>query len=96
MGDAAHTAHYSIGSGTKLALEDAIELARCFSTHGVEGMSRVLSVYESLRSIEVLKIQSAARNSMEWFENVDRYTELEAEQFAYSMLTRSQRIRTRT
>jgi anthraniloyl-CoA monooxygenase len=92
MGDAAHTAHYSIGSGTKLALEDAIELARCFSTHGGEGMDRVLSVYEELRAVEVLKIQSAARNSMEWFENVDRYTGLEAEQFAYSMLTRSQRI----
>jgi len=92
MGDAAHTAHYSIGSGTKLALEDAIELARCFSTRGSEGMDRVLSVYEELRSTEVLKIQSAARNSMEWFENVDRYTSLEAEQFAYSMLTRSQRI----
>ena len=92
MGDAAHTAHYSIGSGTKLALEDAIELDRCFATHHAEGMERVLSVYEELRSIEVLKIQSAARNSMEWFENVDRYTEFEAEQFAYSMLTRSQRI----
>ena len=92
MGDAAHTAHYSIGSGTKLALEDAIELARCFATHGAEGMDKVLGVYQDLRSIEVLKIQSAARNSMEWFENVDRYTHLEAEQFAYSMLTRSQRI----
>jgi anthraniloyl-CoA monooxygenase len=92
MGDAAHTAHYSIGSGTKLALEDAIELARCFAAHGAEGMDRVLSVYEELRSVEVLKIQSAARNSMEWFENVDRYTAFEAEQFAYSMLTRSQRI----
>jgi len=92
MGDAAHTAHYSIGSGTKLALEDAIELARCCAAHGAEGMDRVLPVYQDLRSIEVLKIQSAARNSMEWFENVDRYTGLEAEQFAYSMLTRSQRI----
>ncbi len=92
MGDAAHTAHYSIGSGTKLALEDASELARCFAVHGAEGMDRVLSVYQDVRSVEVLKIQSAARNSMEWFENVERYTHLEAEQFAYSMLTRSQRI----
>ncbi len=92
MGDAAHTAHYSIGSGTKLALEDAIELARCCAEHGGDGMDKVLSVYQDLRSVEVLKIQSAARNSMEWFENVDRYTGLEAEQFAYSMLTRSQRI----
>jgi anthraniloyl-CoA monooxygenase len=92
MGDAAHTAHYSVGSGTKLALEDAIELARSFRTHHAEGVDRVLAVYQDARSVEVLKIQSAARNSMEWFENVKRYTHLEAEQFAYSMLTRSQRI----
>jgi len=92
MGDAAHTAHFSIGSGTKLALEDAIELARCFERHGDAGIDRVLDAYQELRAVEVLKIQSAARNSMEWFENVDRYTGMEAEQFAYSMLTRSQRI----
>jgi anthraniloyl-CoA monooxygenase len=91
MGDAAHTAHFSIGSGTKLALEDAIELARCCAAH--EGsLPDALAAYQSSRSIEVLKIQSAARNSMEWFENVGRYSALEAEQFAYSMLTRSQRI----
>jgi anthraniloyl-CoA monooxygenase len=91
MGDAAHTAHFSIGSGTKLALEDAIELARCCAAH--EGsLPEVLAAYQASRSIEVLKIQSAARNSMEWFENVGRYSALEAEQFAYSMLTRSQRI----
>jgi len=92
MGDAAHTAHFSIGSGTKLALEDAIELARSFDTHGEQGMDAVLEAYQDLRSIEVLKIQSAARNSMEWFENVQRYTAMEAPQFAYSMLTRSQRL----
>src|SRR5450830_1290580 len=92
MGDAAHTAHFSIGSGTKLALEDAIELARCFSRHGTDGSEAVLSAYQALRAVEVLKIQSAARNSMEWFENVERYTAMEAEQFAYSMLTRSQRL----
>jgi anthraniloyl-CoA monooxygenase len=92
MGDAAHTAHFSIGSGTKLALEDAIELARCFEGHGNAGMEKVLTVYQELRSVEVLKIQSAARNSMEWFENVRRYAPMEPEQFAYSMLTRSQRI----
>ncbi|MFZ6872795.1 bifunctional salicylyl-CoA 5-hydroxylase/oxidoreductase [Undibacterium sp. Di27W] len=92
MGDAAHTAHFSIGSGTKLALEDAIELARSFEKHGEQGMDTVLEAYQDLRSIEVLKIQSAARNSMEWFENVQRYTAMEAPQFAYSMLTRSQRL----
>ena len=90
MGDAAHTAHFSIGSGTKLALEDAIELARCFArtTHTAEA----LQSYEAVRSVEVLKIQNAARNSTEWFENVERYSGLEAEQFFYSMMTRSQRI----
>jgi anthraniloyl-CoA monooxygenase len=91
MGDAAHTAHFSIGSGTKLALEDAIELARCLGTHG-GNLRAALDAYQASRSVEVLKIQSAARNSMEWFENVERYTALEAEQFAYAMLTRSQRI----
>ena len=90
MGDAAHTAHFSIGSGTKLALEDAIELARCFSQHA--DMAQALRAYEALRSVEVLKIQNAARNSTEWFENVDRYSRMEAEQFFYSMMTRSQRI----
>nr|WP_315466583.1 bifunctional salicylyl-CoA 5-hydroxylase/oxidoreductase [uncultured Undibacterium sp.] len=92
MGDAAHTAHFSIGSGTKLALEDAIELANCFAQRGANGMQAVMDAYQDLRAIEVLKIQSAARNSMEWFENVNRYTAMEAPQFAYSMLTRSQRL----
>jgi anthraniloyl-CoA monooxygenase len=92
MGDAAHTAHFSIGSGTKLAFEDAIELSRCFDLYGADGIAKVLDVYQDLRSVEVLKLQSSARNSMEWFENVERYTALEVEQFAYSMLTRSQRI----
>ena len=91
MGDAAHTAHFSIGSGTKLALEDAIELARCCGAHAGD-LRAALDAYQASRSVEVLKIQSAARNSMEWFENVERYSALEAPQFAYSMLTRSQRI----
>ena len=90
MGDAAHTAHFSIGSGTKLALEDAIELARCFAK--TSDVPEALQAYEAVRSVEVLKIQNAARNSTEWFENVDRYSGLEAEQFFYSMMTRSQRI----
>jgi anthraniloyl-CoA monooxygenase len=91
MGDAAHTAHFSVGSGTKLALEDAIELARCIGRS--EGdLPRALADYEAVRSVEVLKIQNAARNSTEWFENVARYAGLPPEQFAYSLLTRSQRI----
>lgn len=90
MGDAAHTAHFSIGSGTKLALEDAIDLANEFAT-GLP-IDEVLQHYEARRSVEVLKIQNAARNSTEWFENVTRYTGMQVEQFAYSLLTRSQRI----
>jgi anthraniloyl-CoA monooxygenase len=90
MGDAAHTAHFSVGSGTKLALEDAIELARCLDTAPEVGSA--LLEYETKRAVEVLKIQNAARNSTQWFENVDRYSSFEAEQFAYSLLTRSQRI----
>ncbi|MCV0439184.1 MAG: bifunctional salicylyl-CoA 5-hydroxylase/oxidoreductase [Hydrogenophaga sp.] len=92
MGDAAHTAHFSIGSGTKLALEDAIDLADEFSRHANADVAEVLQGYEARRSVEVLKIQNAARNSTEWFEHVDRYTGMEVEQFAYSLLTRSQRI----
>ncbi|MBE7939910.1 bifunctional salicylyl-CoA 5-hydroxylase/oxidoreductase, partial [Ramlibacter aquaticus] len=91
MGDAAHTAHFSIGSGTKLALEDAIELARCIGRAGGD-LAGALRAYEAVRSVEVLKIQNAARNSTEWFENVARYVHLPAPQFAYSLLTRSQRI----
>lgn len=91
MGDAAHTAHFSIGSGTKLALEDAIELARCIG-HQPADLAQALRDYEAVRSVEVLKIQNAARNSTEWFENVNRYVNLPPEQFAYSLLTRSQRI----
>ncbi len=90
MGDAAHTAHFSIGSGTKLALEDAIALAGSLQQH--EELPSALDAYQAERSVEVLKIQNAARNSTEWFESVPRYTAFEAEQFAYSLLTRSQRI----
>jgi anthraniloyl-CoA monooxygenase len=91
LGDAAHTAHFSIGSGTKLAFEDAIALARAIEESAGD-LPAALARYEAERSVEVLKIQNAARNSTEWFENVERYTALEAEQFAYSLLTRSQRI----
>jgi len=90
LGDAAHTAHFSVGSGTKLALEDAIALASALERES--DMRSALATYEAERTTEVLRIQNAARNSTEWFENVQRYTSLEAEQFAYSLLTRSQRI----
>ncbi|MGB6105171.1 MAG: bifunctional salicylyl-CoA 5-hydroxylase/oxidoreductase [Pusillimonas sp.] len=91
MGDAAHTAHFSIGSGTKLALEDAIELHDSIKVHPGD-LGAALAHYQDVRSVEVLKIQNAARNSTEWFENVKRYAQFEPQQFAYSLLTRSQRI----
>lgn len=91
MGDAAHTAHFSIGSGTKLALEDAIDLAGRIAAHPGD-LSSALNEYEAKRGVEVLKIQNAARNSTEWFENIERHARLEPEQFAYALLTRSQRI----
>ncbi|MFL6686668.1 MAG: bifunctional salicylyl-CoA 5-hydroxylase/oxidoreductase [Paraburkholderia graminis] len=91
MGDAAHTAHFSIGSGTKLALEDSIELANSIGAHR-DDLHAALEHYTQVRSVDVLRIQNAARNSTEWFEHVERYTSFEPEQFAYSLLTRSQRI----
>jgi anthraniloyl-CoA monooxygenase len=91
LGDAAHTAHFSVGSGTKLAFEDGIALARALAAQP-DDLPAVLTRYEAERSVEVLKIQNAARNSTEWFENVERYAAFEAVQFAYSLLTRSQRI----
>lgn len=96
MGDAAHTAHFAIGSGTKLAIEDAIELTNQFQRHGHEAdkIPAVLADYEEIRRVDVARIQNAARNAMEWFEVVGhRYADtLPPEQFMYSMLTRSQRI----
>ena len=90
IGDAAHSAHFSIGSGTKLAMEDAIALARHLSESS--DMQRSLENYQNERMTEALRLQNAARNSMEWFEHVKRYMHLPPEQFAYSLLTRSQRV----
>jgi anthraniloyl-CoA monooxygenase len=90
MGDAAATAHFSIGSGTKLALESGIALADYL--HSEPSVERAFAKYEDERRTEVLKLQSAARNSMEWFEDVERYLHLDPVQFNYSLLTRSQRI----
>jgi anthraniloyl-CoA monooxygenase len=101
MGDAVHTAHFAIGSGTKLALEDAIELANQFrqaadATGDVSpgDLPALLDRYQALRAVDVLRLQNAAWNAMEWFEVCGmRYCDpLEPEQFMYSMLTRSQRI----
>ena len=96
MGDAAHTAHFAIGSGTKLAIDDAIELTNQFNLHGHDKshIPAALETYEEIRRVDVARIQNAARNAMEWFEVVgQRYADhFEPEQFMYSMLTRSQRI----
>jgi len=91
MGDAAHTAHFSIGSGTKLALEDAIKLAEVLNRPGLS-RDQALREYQAERTVEVLKLQNSARNSTEWFETLDRYLQFEPIQFAYSLLTRSQRV----
>jgi anthraniloyl-CoA monooxygenase len=90
MGDAAATAHFSVGSGTKLAMESAIALAHYIATEPT--MDAAFKRYEDERRTEVLRLQSAARNSTEWFENVERYLHLDPVQFNYSLLTRSQRI----
>jgi anthraniloyl-CoA monooxygenase len=90
MGDAAATAHFSIGSGSKLALESAIALAEYL--HTAPTMAAAFRRYEEDRRTEVLRLQSAARNSTEWFEEVERYFHLDPVQFNYSLLTRSQRI----
>ena len=91
LGDAAHSAHFSIGSGTKLAVEDAIKLATVLNTPGL-ALADALEEYHAERWVEVLKLQNSARNSTEWFETVDRYLPFEPWQFAYSLMTRSQRI----
>ena len=91
LGDAAHTAHFSIGSGTKLALEDAIKLAEVLNRPGLT-REAALAEYQAERNLEVLKLQNSARNSTEWFETLDRYLHFEPIQFAYSLLTRSQRV----
>jgi anthraniloyl-CoA monooxygenase len=95
MGDAVHTAHFAIGSGTKLALEDAIELTRLFKDRGRPGdIGGVLADYQASAPVDVLRLQNAAWNAMEWFEVVGSAiaTSSPPEQFMYSMLTRSQRI----
>tara|TARA_B110000858_G_scaffold83127_2_gene96366 strand:+ start:319 stop:2616 length:2298 start_codon:yes stop_codon:yes gene_type:complete len=90
LGDASATAHFSIGSGTKLALESAISLANNLSIE--KNHSSAFKKYEESRKLEVLRLQSAAKNSVEWFEDVERYLDLDPIQLKYSLLTRSQRI----
>jgi anthraniloyl-CoA monooxygenase len=90
LGDAAHTAHFSIGSGTKLAMEDALALAACL--HETPGVADALSAYEAERRPVVLSTQRAAQASLEWFENIAQYTDQDPHQFAFNILTRSRRV----
>jgi anthraniloyl-CoA monooxygenase len=90
LGDSSATAHFSIGSGTKLALESAIALADFL--HSEESLEKAFQRYQEDRRLDVMRLQSAARNSTEWFEDVERYLHLDPVQLNYSMLTRSQRI----
>ncbi|XXF76840.1 FAD-dependent monooxygenase [Myxococcaceae bacterium GXIMD 01537] len=90
LGDAAHTAHFSIGSGTKLALEDAAALAEALRAGGA--VPEALGAYEAARRPLVERAQRAAGESLRWFENVRRYWHLEPWQFTLSLLTRSLRL----
>ena len=90
LGDAAHTAHFSIGSGTKLAMEDALALAACLHEH--PDVTTALAAYEKERKPVVESTQRAAQASLEWFENVGRYTDQQPHQFAFNLLTRSRRV----
>ncbi len=90
LGDASASAHFSIGSGSKLAMESAIALAEYI--HNEDSLDAAFTRYQEERRLEVLRLQSAARNSLEWFEQVERYLGLDPVQLNYSMLTRSQRI----
>ncbi|MEK0164093.1 MULTISPECIES: bifunctional salicylyl-CoA 5-hydroxylase/oxidoreductase [unclassified Phaeobacter] len=90
LGDASATAHFSIGSGTRLAFDSAIALAEFISTEPT--LEQAFVRYQEERRLDVLRLQSAARNSLEWFEDVERYLDMDPVQFNYSLLTRSQRI----
>jgi anthraniloyl-CoA monooxygenase len=92
LGDSAHSAHFSVGSGTKLAMEDAIALCDAFKHHGLGDVPRVLAEYEASRRVDVLKIQRAARTSQSWFEHPARYLGQPDWQFNINLLTRSRRI----
>jgi anthraniloyl-CoA monooxygenase len=90
LGDAAHTAHFSIGSGTKLAMEDALALAACL--HEQPDLGAALGAYEAERRPAVASTQRAAQASLEWFENLGQYLNQEPEQFAFNIMTRSRRV----
>ncbi len=90
MGDAVHTAHFSIGSGTKLAMEDAIVLRDELLSH--TDVPTALAAYEARRRTEVEALQAAAQASLEWFEGTERYMTMAPVQLTYSLMTRSLRV----
>lgn len=90
LGDSAHTAHFSIGSGTKLAMEDSLSIAACL--YEAPSVEVALKEYELERKAVVLSTQRAAQASLEWFENIDQYAEQDIEQFAFNIMTRSRRV----
>ena len=90
LGDAAHTAHFSIGSGTKLAMEDALALAACL--HEQPCVDDGLAAYEAERRPVVTSTQRAAQASLEWFENIGQYADQDPHQFAFNIVTRSRRV----
>lgn len=90
LGDAAHTAHFSIGSGTKLAMEDSLALAACLHEH--PDVESALVAYEAERRPVVASTQRAAQASLEWFERIGQYKDQDPTQFAFNLLTRSRRI----
>jgi anthraniloyl-CoA monooxygenase len=90
MGDAVHTAHFSIGSGTKLAMEDAIALDRALAS--TSSVQDALRAYEDERRIIVEKTQAAAQDSLLFFENTARYMHFTPEAFGFRLLTRSKKI----
>ncbi|GAA2735427.1 bifunctional salicylyl-CoA 5-hydroxylase/oxidoreductase [Pedococcus aerophilus] len=90
LGDAAHTAHFSIGSGTKLAMEDALALAACLHEH--PSVDAALAAYQEERKPVVESTQRAAQASLEWFENIGMYADQDPDEFVFNLLTRSRRI----
>ncbi len=92
IGDAVHTAHFSIGSGTKLAMEDAIALVAAFREHGPGDVPAALAAYHESRRVDVIKLQKTAQTSLEWFENARRYMQQHPLQLSFNLMTRSKRI----
>ncbi len=92
MGDALHTAHFTIGSGTKLAMEDAIGLVEAFKQHGTSDIKKVAEAYQEARFVEGIKLQKTAHTSLKWFENSSRYLSQTPAEFSFNLMTRSKRI----